>query len=249
MAFQPSSSNFTKTRLAISIVALVGTCFLALYHVRQARIAEAFLRPALANGGAGPAILEGPVGGTTFKLPTGTNVLLAQIEVWDRPPTRKGATVVCRRVLAEQLTIAGRSIAWDLAAQTSSTDGPLLSRKHVGYLDVARTDTPIPASKLGGFCDAEAARRANTVIVRTILPGDTVTALGCAQDGNLVPCRDGYDLLSSRPRLAAATAMRQGLLGLLFLAMVLGVPSLFALIVLLSHRTASVARPASRAVS
>lgn len=249
MAFQPSSSNFTKTRLAISVVAVAGIFFLGLYHVRQTRMAAAFARPDLVSGSVGPAILEGPAGGTTFTLPTGTKALLAQIEVWDRPPKRKGATVVCRKVVAEQLTIAGRSVAWDLAAQTSATDGTVLGRRHIGYLDVTRTDTPIPVTKLGEFCDAQAARRANHVIVRTILPGDTVTALGCAQDGNLLPCRDGYDLLSARPRAEAATAMREGLLALLFLTMVLGVPSLFALIILLSHRTASVARPAKAMVS
>lgn len=249
MGFQPSASSFSKTRLVVLLVALAATAFLGAYHLRQARTTQTFARPAMSAAAEGPVLVEGAAGGTPFALADGTNVLVAQIEVWDRPPSRKGSTVVCSRVLVERLTVGDHPIVWDAAATTPSTRPFLIGGDHVGYIDLSRELAPLPVSKLGTYCGAATVAKARHVVVRAVLPGDTVTATGCAKNGDVVACRDGYDILSGRDRAGAEGKIREGLVGFLLLATFLGCPSLVALLILLSQRTASLARPAKAAVS
>ena len=249
MAFQPSSSSFTKARLVVCLVALAATVCLGAYHVRQAQTTDSFARPPIASRQAGPVLVEGPAGGTPFELPNGARVLVAHIEVRDRAPNKKGSALLCSRVLISHLTIDGHPIAWDPSAKTPSTRPPLVGGNHLGYIDLGRESPPLGLTQLTAYCDENAVLRAKHVTLRTLLPGDVATAIGCAKDGDVVPCRDGQDLLSGRPRAEAQTKVREGLLDFLLIASFLGCPSLVALIVLLSQRTASLARPAKGAVS
>ena len=170
MAFQPSSSSFTKARLVVCLVALAATVCLGAYHVRQAQTTDSFARPPIASRQAGPVLVEGPAGGTPFELPNGARVLVAHIEVRDRAPNKKGSALLCSRVLISHLTIDGHPIAWDPSAKTPSTRPPLVGGNHLGYIDLGRESPPLgltqltaaPAARFSAFAFSAARLRASS---------------------------------------------------------------------------------------
>lgn len=244
LRLRPSLHALTLARAAALVAAAVAIAFLARYHVSLARSHAAFARP---SDGPGPVAVTGVAGGVPIVTPAGDEALATVTEVWDRPPARKGARVVCRAFVSGALTLDGRAVSWSADGPAISVPGkfePALSPPPRIMLDLV---TPVRSAPIPfGRCAVESALPGRVVEVRALRPGDALTIVGCIERGALSPCGDGRDLLSARTK---ADARRQSLSGDsigLFAAVVLGSPSLLFLVYLLARHTASLPRGRAR---
>lgn len=228
------------------MAASLSLASLVRYHVGLVWTARALERPPYAEGRSGEATWTGRAGGDTIRLPSGDSALVAVTEVWDRPPSRKGATVLCRDAAFGALTVDGRPVAFhpEPGRVLDASSRKLLSSLLPVYVDL---EAPARTARIPhGRCAVESALSGAVLRVRALRPGDTVTVAGCVVDGTLKPCDDGRDVLSARPPGPALHALRGGELPFLLFAAFVGVPSLAWLVALLARHTAKLAREAPR---
>lgn len=238
------SSPFT-TLWPLTALALLGAASglwaLFSYHGSLWSISALSARPAANQGGSGPVKLSGQARGTPITLPPGEQALAATIELWSAAPTRKNSKRLCRRALLGEVSINDVRIAFDVDDKPIETADDASRGPGARLLELGRAGAAVRANDPRWACPG-----ATHAVVRLLKEGDHATVFGCQREGTVVPCDDGRDAVVSGTLSEATRSLERGKLSQLWLAALLGCPSLLALVLSLSRGAASLSPRGSK---
>lgn len=236
MAFKKRPHGLSRlARILCGVSTALSVLLFVQYEMGLLDVQRLLSRP---QRGAGPTLIHGVAKGTSGYISSGDQALLASVELWDRHPSKKGASLLCRWLEGQPFEVDDHTVV--LAPENRKINS--LGQWPRGQPGSLLTQLPHRADASLTPEMQRRCPRATAARVSRLRNTDPVTILGCKNGDVVTPCGDGTDAVLGYPLNEATDKLSSNELIKLILAVFTGFPPLVYLIIAMYQGAPSLER-------